>query len=184
MGMSTRLRLLAVLNAVFLLSALGCGDESGGCGPAPEKKEEPVGGGGGGMSGNKGSSSGAAELNAGDKKGRVLKPYRRPTSAYEPAKSTATISKPVIVVSSATAAGRKVATLGVARVTKRNVDGVIDRVVVTCRIMATSPDGQCAGAANYAEIKERCCPGGLVESCKTSMNGVILVGRGCDPDKR
>jgi len=181
--MNTRLRLLAVLNAVFLLSALGCGDESGGCGPAPEKKEEPAGG-GGGMSGNKGSSSATAELNAGDKKGRVLKPYRRPTSAYEPAKSTATISKPIIAVSSATAVGGKVAKLGIMRITKRRVDGVIDRVEVTCRIMATSPDGQCAGAANYAEIKERCCPGGLVESCKTSMNGVVLVGRGCDPDKR
>lgn len=182
--MNTRLRLLAALNAAFLLSAIGCGDESGGCGPAPEKKEEPSGGGGGGMSGAKGSSSGSAELITSDKRGRVPKPYQRPSSAYEPAKSTATISKPVIAVSSAAAAGSKVAKLGIARVTKRRVDGVIDRVVVTCRIMAASPDGQCAGSANYAEIKERCCPGGLVESCKTSMNGVILVGRGCDPDKR
>jgi hypothetical protein len=180
--MNSRLRLLTALNAIFLLSALGCGDE-GSCGPAPEKKEEPSGG-GGGMSGNKGSSSGSAELNAGDKRGRVLKPYRRPTSAYEPGKSTATISKPIIAVSSATAAGAKVAKLGDARVTKRRVDGVIDRVEVTCRIIATSPDGQCSGAANYAEIKERCCPGGLVESCKTSMNGVVLVGRGCEPAKR
>lgn len=182
--MRSRLRLLTALNAVFLLSALGCGDESGGCGPAPEKKEEPSGGGGGGMSGNKGSSSGTAELNAGDRRGRVLKPYRRPTSAYEPGKSTATISKPVIVVSSATAAARRTATLSIMRVTQRSVDGVVDRVEVTCRIMAASPDGQCSSAANYAEIKERCCPGGLVERCKTTMSGVVLVGRGCDPAKR
>ena len=176
-------RLLALLNAVFLLSALGCGDEGGGCGPAPEKKEEPAGGGGGG-SGGGGSPSGAAELITSDKKGRVPKKYQRPPSAYEPAKSTATISKPVIAVSSAAAAGFKGPKLGIAHVTKRRVDGVLDRVEVACRIMAASPDGECSSAANYAEIKERCCPGGLVERCKTSMSGVVLVGRGCEIGKR
>jgi hypothetical protein len=180
--MNQRLRLLAALNAVFLLAALGCGDEGGGCGPAPEKKEEPSGG-GGGISGGKGSSSGSAELITSDKKGRVPKGYQRPASAYEPEKSTAAIHKPVIVVSAATAAGRKPATLGVARVTKRNVDGVEDRIEVACRVMAASPDGQCASAANYAEIKKRCCPGGRIERCKTTMSGVVLVGQGCEPAK-
>jgi hypothetical protein len=182
--MKARMRLLTLLNAVFLLAALGCGDE-GGCGPAPQKKEEAGGGGGGGgLSGNKGSSSGSAELNAGDKKGRVPKPYRRPASAYEPEKSTATISKPVIAVSSATAPGGKAAKLGIAQITKRKVDGVADRVEVSCRIMAASPDGQCSSAANYGEIKDRCCPGGLVERCRTTMSGVVLIGRGCDIPKR
>lgn len=174
---------MALLNAVFLLSALGCGDEGGGCGPAAEKKEEPSGG-GGGISGTKGSGGGSAELITSDKRGRVPKPYQRPASAYEPAKSTATISKPIIAVSSTTAAARRMASLPAARVTKRRVDGVVDRVEVTCRIMATSPDGQCSNAANYDEIKARCCPDGLIERCKTSMDGVVLVGRGCEPAKR
>lgn len=180
--MNSRLRLLGVLNVVFLLSAFGCGDEGGGCGPPPEKKEEAVGG--GGLSGNKGSSSGSAELITSDKKGRVPKAYQRARASDEPAKSTATISKPIIVVSSATAAGRALAKLGVARVTKRRVDGVQDRVEVVCRVMASSPDGECSSAANYSEIKDRCCPGGLVERCKVSMAGIVLVGRGCDPAKR
>jgi hypothetical protein len=180
--MNSCLRLLAVVNVVFLLSVLGCGDE-GSCGPAPERKEEPSGG-GGGMSGTKGSSSGSAELNAGDKKGRVMKPYRRPTSAYEPGKSTATISKPIIAVSSATAAARLASSLPVFSITKRGMDGVADRVEVACRVMASIPSGQCSNATNYAEIKERCCPGGLVERCRATMWGVVLVGRGCEPAKR
>ena len=153
--MSSRLSLLAVLNAVFLLSALGCGDEGGGCGPVPEKKEEQSPSGGG--PGNTGSTSRGGDIQISDKIGRVPKPYQRPASAHEPQKSTAPIS----------------------RITKRRVDGVMDRVEVTCRIMAASPDGQCSGAANYAEIKKRCCPGGRVERCKTTMSGIVLVGRGC-----
>ncbi|MDD5302827.1 MAG: hypothetical protein PHS14_06915 [Elusimicrobia bacterium] len=176
--MKSRLRLLAALNAVFLLSTLGCGDESGGCGPAPEKKEEEKAG--GGMSGNKGSSSGSAELITSDKKGRVPKPYRRPASAYEPAKSTATISKPVIVLSPA---ARRARSLPIATVVKRRLDGVADRVEIKCRILASSADGNCSGSANYDEIKERCCPHGLVERCQAAPTGVVLVGRGCEPDK-
>ena len=183
--MNPRLRLLAVLNALFLLSAYGCGDESGGCGPAPEKKEEAAPG--PGLSGNKGSSSGAAELITSDKRGRVPKQYQRARPEEDAAKSTATIHKPIIKVSSATAAaaaGRKLPKLGIVTVTRRRVDGVSDRVEVACRLMASSPDGECASAPNYAEIKERCCPGGLVERCKTSTRGVVLVGRGCDPAQR
>ena len=179
--MNSCLRLLAVVNVVFLLSALGCGDE-GSCGPAPEKNEEPSGG--GGISGNKGSSSGSAEMNAGDKKGRVMKPYRRPTSAYEPGKSTATISKPIIAVSSAAATALRTSSLPVFSITKRGVDGVADRVEVSCRVMASIPSGQCSNATNYAELKERCCPGGIVERCRATMWGVVLVGRGCEPAKR
>lgn len=182
--MNTRTRLLAVLNAALLLSALGCGDEEGGCGPAPKKDEEPAAG--GGISGAKGSSSGAADLHTSDRKGRVPKAYQRPASAYEPGKSTATISKPVIAVSSATAAAsaaRRTAALPVTRVTKRRVDGVVDRVELTCRIMASSPDGKCASAPNYHDIKLRCCPDGLIERCTTTMSGVIVVGRDCEPPK-
>jgi hypothetical protein len=175
--MNSRLRLLAALNAVFLLSALGCGDEGGGCGPAPEKKEEPQQP-GAGMSGNTGGS-GAAELVTSDKKGRVPKAYQRPTSAYEPQKSTATISKPEIPLSPAAQRARS---LPVARVTKRTLDGVKDRVEIRCRILSASSDGNCASSANYDEIKERCCPHGLVERCQATSTGVILVGRGCDPD--
>lgn len=182
MGMNKRLRLLALLNAVFLLSALGCGDEEGGCGPAPKKEEEPAGG-GGGISGAKGSSSGAADLHTSDRKGRVPKAYQRPASSYERSKSTATISAPVIAVSSTTAAARRAAALPVARVVKRRVDGVVDRVELTCRIMASAPDGKCASAPNYHEIKLRCCPDGLIERCTTTMSGVIVVGRGCEPAK-
>lgn len=180
--MNARWRLLALLNAVFLLSALGCGDEGGGCGPAPKKDEEQSGG--GGVSGDKGSSGGTAELVTSDRKGRVPKPYQRPGASQETAKSTATISKPVIAVSSAAAAGRGMAALPVARVVKRRVDGVVDRVEVSCRVMATASDGKCASASNYAEIKARCCPDGLIERCTTTMSGVVLVGRGCEPAKR
>lgn len=174
--MQTRLRILAALNAVFLLSAFGCGDEGGGCASAPEKKEEPAGGGGGSSGGSRGS--GSAELITSDRKGRVPKPYQRPASASEPAKSTATISKPVIPLSPAAQRARS---LPVARITQRRVDGVADRVEVKCRILASSPDGDCSGAANYDEIKERCCPRGLVERCKATNSGVVLVGRGCEP---
>lgn len=175
--MKASARLLAVLNAVFMLSALGCGDEGGGCGPAPQKEQESS---GGGMSAPAGSGGGSAELVTSDRRGKVPKPYQRPKSAYEPAKSTATISAPVIAASSAAAPGpAKRSSLPVARVVKRRVDGVIDRVEVTCRIMASSPDGKCSSASNYDEIKARCCPDGLVERCTTSMSGVVLVGRGC-----
>lgn len=174
--MKAPLGLLSVLNAVLLLSALGCGDEEGGgCGPAPQKNEEQSGG--GGFSGNKGSPSGAAELIIADRKGRVPKPYRRPASAQEPAKSSATISKPAIALSPAAQRARAIP---ISRITKRRVDGVVDRVEVKCRILASSSDGDCAGAANYDEIKERCCPGGLVERCKATTSGVVLVGRGCE----
>jgi len=176
------MRLLTVLNALFLLAALGCGDEEGGCGPAPKKEEEQAAG--PGLSANKGSSSGAAELQTSDRKGRVPKAYQRSASAYEPAKSTATISKPIIAVSSTTAAARRMASLPAVRVMKRRVDGVVDRVEVSCRIMASSPDGKCASAPNYAEIKALCCPEGLIERCATTMSGVLLVGRGCEPPKR
>lgn len=180
--MKSGLRLFAVLNAVLLLSALGCGDEGGGCGPAPQKEQESSGG--GGMSSPTGSGSGAAELVTSDRRGKVPKPYQRPKSTYEPAKSTATISAPVIAVSSAAAApSAKRSSLSVARVVKRRVDGVIDRVEVACRIMASSPDGKCASASNYDEIKRRCCPDGLVERCTTGMSGVVLVGRGCEQAK-
>jgi hypothetical protein len=182
MGMPLRLRLLAAVNAVLLLAALGCGDEGGGCGPAPEKKEEQASA--GGSSGNTGSTSSGGDIIISDKKGKVPKPYQRPDSAYEPAKSTATISKPVIAVSSATATARKFPKLPIARVTKRNVDGIEDRVEVTCRIMAASSDGQCGSASNYDDIKARCCPGGLIERCRTTMSGVVLVGQGCAPAAR
>jgi hypothetical protein len=176
--MGSRLRLLAVLNAVFFLSTLGCGDEGGSCGPAPEKKEEAPAA--GGASGNTGGGSGSSELITSDKKGRVPKPYQRPKSAYEPEapKSTATISAPVIPLSPA---ARRARSLPIASVTKRRLDGVKDRVEIKCRILASSPDGMCAGSANYDEIKERCCPHGLVERCQATSTGVILVGRGCDP---
>lgn len=176
--MKSGLRLSAALNAVFLLAAFGCGDEGGGCGPAPEKKEEPQGGGGGPSGGSRGS--GSAELITSDKRGRVPKPYQRPRAEPEPAKSTSTVSKPVIPLSPA---AQKAITLPISRVVKRRVDGVADRVEVKCRILASSPDGDCAGAANYDEIKERCCPGGLVERCKASNEGVTLVGRGCEIPK-
>lgn len=175
-------RLLVLLNAALLLSALGCGDEGGGCGPAPQKEQESSGG--GAMSAPTGSGGGAAELVTSDRRGKVPKPYQRPRSAYEPAKSTATISAPVIAVSSSSAApAAKRASLPVARVVKRRVDGVIDRVEVTCRIMASSPDGKCSSAPNYEEIKSRCCPDGLVERCTTGTSGVVLVGRGCASEK-
>lgn len=176
------MRLLAALNAVFLLAAFGCGDDGGGCGPAPEKKEETPAAGGG--SGNHGSTSSGGDIIIQEKKSnKVPQPYQRPASSNEPEKSTATIKAPVVAVSSKTAVAAKLPTLGVARVTKRKVDGVADRVEVACRVMAASSDGLCSSAANYDEIKERCCPGGLVERCKTTMTGVLLVGRGCELPK-
>lgn len=190
--MRSSLRLLAAVNALLLLSAFGCGDEGGSCGPAPEKTEEapPA---AAGPSGGSGGGSGAAELITSDKKGRVPKPYQRARSAYEPAKSTATISKPVIPAKSTAAVSkaeaalspslRRASSLPIATVVRRRVDGVIDRVEVACRILATSSDGSCAASANYDEIKARCCPNGLVERCRTTSIGVVLVGRGCEAGK-
>ncbi|MCR4295908.1 MAG: hypothetical protein NUW21_10260 [Elusimicrobia bacterium] len=176
--MHTSLRLLAVLQAVLVLGALGCGDE-GGCGPAPETKEEGQQG-AGGSSRSAGGSAGAAELITQDKKGRVPKQYQRQRTPQEAAKSTATISAPVIPLSPA---ARRARSLPVATVIRRRVDGVADRVEIKCRILSSSPDGNCAGSANYDEIKERCCPHGLVERCKATSTGIVLVGRGCEPEK-
>ena len=47
-------------------------------------------------------------------------------------------------------------------------------------LQAVSLDGQCASAKNYIEIKQRCCPDGLVERCRTALGGVVIVGRGCE----
>ena len=175
--MRSRFRLLAVFNAVFLLAALGCGDEGGGCGDPPKKEETP--GGGGFGSAPKGGGSGTApELITTDKRGNVPKPYQRPDGAQDTVKSTATLSKPEIAVSSVTV--RRPAPARV-KVTRRKVDGIADRVELTCKIKAVALDGQCASAKNYLEIKERCCPGGLVERCRLVLGGVVLVGRGCDP---
>ena len=111
------------------------------------------------------------------------KPYQRPASQYEPAKSTATVTvtKPAISLSTQTIAAGYAALKGIsATITKRKVDGIADRVEVTCKILAATPDGQCSSAVNYADIQERCCPGGTIERCKASMSGVVLVGRGCN----
>ncbi|MBI5246685.1 MAG: hypothetical protein HY923_05850 [Elusimicrobia bacterium] len=174
--MSSRLRLLTVLNAVFVLAAFGCGDEGGGCGEPPAKKEESSGG-GFGSAPKSGGGAAAPELITADKRGNVPKPYQRPGAAAEPEKSTATISKPEIAVSTPTAARPAPAKV---KVTRRKVDGIVDRVELTCKIKAVSLDGQCASAKNYLEIKERCCPGGLVERCRTVIGGVVIVGRGCE----
>lgn len=177
--MNSSLRLMAVLQAVLVLGALGCGDEEGGCGPAPEKKaEEPQQG--GGSSRSAGGSSGAAQLITQDKKGRVPEQYQRKRST-ETAKSTATISAPVIPLSPA---ARRARSLPIATIIRRRVDGVADRVEIKCRILSASPDGKCSSSANYDEIKERCCPSGLVERCKATSTGIILVGRGCEPGLR
>lgn len=177
--MNSTWRALAALNAVLLLSAaLGCGDEGGGggggCSEPPAKKEEQAAG--GGMSGASGGGSGTSDLTT-DRRGKVPKAYSRPST--EGAKSTRTIKKPVIAVSTATAV---VPRSTQARVTRRNIDGIVDRVEVACRMIAVSPDGKCSSAKNYEEIKKRCCPDGLVETCRVTMRGILLVGRGCDPD--
>lgn len=178
--MRSSLRLLAVLNAALVLGALGCGDEEGGCGPAPQKAEEPQQGAGGSSRGAGGSSQ-AAELITQDKKGRVPEQYRRKRTTEETEKSTATIKAPVIPLSPA---ARRARALPIATIIRRRVDGVVDRVEIKCRILATSADGTCAASANYDEIKERCCPSGLVERCKATSTGIVLVGRGCEPGLR
>ena len=106
------------------------------------------------------------------------KQYQRQRSDEETAKSTATIKAPVIALSPA---ARKARSLPIATIIKRRMDGVADRVEIKCRILSASPDGSCSGSANYDEIKERCCPGGLVERCKATSTGIVLVGRGCEP---
>jgi hypothetical protein len=176
--MKSRSRFLAILHASLLLAAFGCGDEDGGgCGPAKEKKKEEKAA--AGSSGNTGSTSRGGDIQIQDKKGRVPKGYQRPTSAYEPKKAETHAESPSKPLPPA--AAPKPAAV---RVIKRKVDGIADRVELQCRILASSPDGQCSGAANYAEIKERCCPGGMVELCKTTMDGVQIIGRGCDPATR
>jgi hypothetical protein len=177
--MKPRSRFLAILHAAVLLAAFGCGDEDGGgCGPAKEKKKEekaPA-----SSSGNTGSTSRGGDIQIQDKKGRVPKGYQRPTSAYEPKKAEAMAASP----SKPAPAPPPKAKAAPVRVIRRKVDGVADRVELQCRILASSPDHQCSGAVNYAEIKERCCPGGLVEQCTTTMDGVLIIGRGCDPATR
>lgn len=181
MGVKARLRLLALLNAFFLLGAFACGDEDGGgCGPAPAKKEEQQSAGGGGGGAPHGGGGRAPELITQDKKGRVPKAYQRP-GAYdkEDARENRDLHKPVIAKSTAPVA-MPLARIPV-KITKRKMDGVADRVELTCKILPISDDGKCAGAKNYLEIKERCCPGGLVERCDASPEGVTIVGRGCEP---
>lgn len=178
------MRLLTVLNTALLFAAFGCGDDKdgGGCGPPPAKKEEASGG-GGGSSGNKGGGGGQAQFITSDKRGRVPKPYRRKPDAEAPEKPAAAAGQTASasVPKAPAPAAPKKALKGpqIWRITQRNVDGISDRVEVSCRIMAAAADGQCSSAANYADIKERCCPGGRVERCKTSSSGVVLVGRGC-----
>ena len=174
--MHSRLRLLTVLNAFFVLAACGCGDEGGGCGEAPAKKEESAGG-GFGSAPKGGGGAPAPELITADKRGNVPKPYQRPNAAQEPEKSTATISKPEIAVSTPTAARLAPAPV---KVTRRKVDGIADRVELTCKIKVVALDGQCTSAKNYLEIKQRCCPDGLVEKCRTALGAVVIVGRGCE----
>lgn len=176
--MRVPLRALALLNACLFLAAFGCGDEGGGCGPEPQKNEDAAPA--GGVSGNTGSMNRAGNIEIQDKKGRVPKAYQR-AGQYDAEKSSATISKPVIAKSTTTAAVAP--PRSVMRVTRRKVDGIIDRVEVNCRIIASSPDGRCASASNYDEIKKRCCPDGLVERCRTTTRGVVLVGRGCEAKK-
>jgi len=177
--MKSHSRLLAVLHAAVLLAAFGCGDEDGGgCGPAKEKKKEGTAQ--AGTSGNTGSTSRGSDIQIQDKKGRVPKGYQRQTSAYEPKKNEGMAPSP----SKPAPAPPPKPKAAPVRVIRRNVDGIADRVDLQCRILASSPDGQCSGAKNYAEIKERCCPGGLVEQCTTTMDGVLITGRGCDPATR
>lgn len=170
----------AVLCAVFVA---GCGD-GGGCGAPPEQKESTgMGAGAGGGLG--GGGGGGSEIAIQDKRGKVPKPYQRPeataqSKAPEPAAPKPADPAPAPTTVKATdvkpMAKRE---LPVATVVRRRVDGIAERVEIRCRVMASSPDGRCDGAANWEEIKSRCCPGGTVESCKTSMQGVSLVGLNC-----
>lgn len=188
--MITQLRLSALLTALFVLAAFGCGGgdsggsggDSGGCGPPPAKKEEAGGGGGGGSSGNKGGG-GQAQWITQDKRGRVPKPYQRKKDAPEQAAPAASAGAAPGGPAKASAPA-KTAAAPIWRITKRNVDGIADRVQVSCRMMAASSDGKCSGAANYEEIKARCCPGGTVERCEKSGASVVLVGRGCGSAER
>lgn len=180
--MTARLKLLAVLQAVALSASLGCGDEEGGgCGPAPEKKQEeqaaPS------AAGRAAGGSGPApELKTTQGKRSVPDAYRRPGSRdAEGEKSARTISKPKIEKSTEAAPGVMPLAPPPVKVLRRDVDGIRDRVEIRCRMMAASPDGDCAGSANYLEIKTRCCPDGLVERCRSVPEGVVIVGRGCEP---
>ncbi len=174
--MRSRLGLPVLLGAVLLLGAYGCGDEEGGCGPAPQKKEEqaaPAAPGGA----PHGGAGAAAELITQDKKGRVPAAYQRPGTRDEDGeKSDRAISKPQISKSTeAASSSSRVEVLA------RKVGGVPDRVKLACTVKVVSKDGKCMTAKNYLEIKERCCPDGLVESCAKTADGVLIVGRGCEP---
>lgn len=183
--MTSRWRLLAAVQAAFLSAALGCGDEEGGgCGPAPEKKQEeqaaPS------AAGRAAGGSGPApELKTTQGKRAVPDAYRREGARdADGEKSDKAISKPKIAKSTeaapSAAAGLPLTPPPV-KVMRRKVDGIVDRVEIKCRMMAASPDGDCAGSANYLEIKTRCCPDGLVERCRSVPDGVVIVGRGCEP---
>jgi hypothetical protein len=181
-------RCLAALQAVFLAAALGCGDEDGGgCGPAPEKKQEEQAPGPSAAGRASGGAGPAPELKTTQGKRSVPDAYRRPGARdADNEREDRALKKPSVAKSSASKEGDAPAAMPLTpppvKVLRRRVDGVADRVETHCRMMASSPDGDCAGSKNYLEIKTRCCPDGLVERCRPVTDGVIIVGRGCAPN--
>lgn len=179
--MSSHLRLLAFAALLCGVFVAGCGENGEGCSAPPEKKES--GGGGAGGGGSLGGGGSGPEIALGDRRGKVPKPYQRPeataqSKAPEPEPQPKTEPAPEPPKAAAPAPRR--ALLPAGRVTKRALNGIKDRVEVSCRVMAKGSDADCLTAKNIAEIKDRCCPNGKIESCRSSMSGVVLVGVGCE----
>ncbi|UPT74601.1 MAG: hypothetical protein M0D55_02375 [Elusimicrobiota bacterium] len=115
--------------------------------------------------------------------------YQRPESGArdrDAERSDRGISKPKIAKSTEAAAAAAVpAAMPLkpppVKVLRRKVDGVPDRVEISCRMLAADPGPECATSSNYLEIKLRCCPDGAVERCRPTRDGVVIVGRGCEP---
>ena len=174
------LTFLAILLALFIVS---CGDNGEGCG-APPKKEQGQAGDSGVGGKPAGGGGGGSEIIISDKKDksgrRVPKPYQRPADAPATNSQNPPAQTNPPAASTASAVAFTKPSLPVARVTRRKVDGISNRVEVKCRIMAASMDGDCASASNFGEIKERCCPNGTIEHCKVSMRGVVLIGLDCE----
>jgi hypothetical protein len=165
----------------------GCGENGEGCAAPPEKKDDSGGGGAGG-GGKLGGGGGGGDIVISEKKSKkVPKPYQRQPGEAEASAPAAGAGAAAPNAAGAAPAGASASSstmtargLPVMRVTRRKVDGISNRVEVKCRVMASSADGECSSAPNYEEIKQKCCPGGIVERCQVGMRGVVLIGLDCE----
>ena len=166
-------RALAAAALLALLTG-GCGGDGSGCG-SPESGKTS-GGGGRSYSGKAPSAGGRAEgVKVADARGRVPGEFRRQSAEADGEKDEVKEPK---TKSLGTAPSGGPAT---ARVIQRKVGGAADRVEVFCPV-PMPPPGKCLEGPHFSDMKETCCPDGIIEKCiEGSTGGLHIIGRGCGP---